>query len=61
MATPITPNTGYAFRHKVTGALALMLFIGNGDSIDNYEEITEAEYRRILAECEREDRARAGI
>jgi hypothetical protein len=53
MAAPITPRTGYAFRHKTTGALALMLFMGTGDSLANYEEITEAEYRRILAEQER--------
>lgn len=56
MATPITPSTGYAFRHKATGALALMLFMGTGDNLGNYEEITEAEYRRILAEQEAEAR-----
>lgn len=56
MATPITPRAGYAFKHKTTGALALMLYLGTGDSINNYEEITEEEYKRILAEQEsRED------
>lgn len=52
MRTPITPIKGYAFRHKETGALALMLYLGTGDDIDNYEEITEVEYRRILSEQE---------
>jgi hypothetical protein len=55
MATPITPSTGYAFRHKTTGALALMLFLGYGDNLANYEEITEAEYKRIIAEQEAHD------
>ena len=50
MATPITPSTGYAFRHKDTGNIGLMLFLGTGDSLGNYEEITEEEYNRILAE-----------
>ena len=58
MATPITPLTGYAFRNKETGALALMLFLGYGDSIANYEEISEAEYRRILEEQHREEERR---
>jgi hypothetical protein len=56
MSTPITPNTGYAFRHKETGALALVLYLGTGDSLGNYEEITEEEYKRTLTE--REEMAR---
>lgn len=31
-----------------------MLFLGYGDNLANYDEITEAEYRRILAEQEAE-------
>lgn len=45
-----TPKNGYAFKHKTTGNASLMLFIGIGDSIDNYEEITEEEYQKIMDE-----------
>lgn len=47
MAQPITPISGYAFKHRDTGALSLMLFLGTGDSIDNYVEITKQEYEEI--------------
>lgn len=47
MATPITPKNGYAFKHKETGKACLMLFIGTGDRIENYDEITEEEYNEI--------------
>lgn len=46
------PEHGYAFRHKETKRLSLMLFLGTGDSLDNYEEISKAEYEAIL-EAER--------
>lgn len=45
-----TPKNGYAFKHKTTGNVSLVLFLGTGDSIDNYEEITEEEYKKILYE-----------
>jgi hypothetical protein len=48
MAQPITPISGYAFKHRDTGELSLMLFLGTGDSIYNYEEISREEYERIL-------------
>jgi hypothetical protein len=46
----VTPKNGYAFRHKQTGNVALAIFLGEWDSIDNYEEITEEEYQTILDE-----------
>lgn len=46
------PEYGYAFRHKETGRLSLMLFLGTGDSLYNYEEISRAEYDAII-EAER--------
>lgn len=50
MVTPITPASGYAFKQRTTGNVSLMLFLGTSDSIDNYEEISEDEYNKILAE-----------
>jgi hypothetical protein len=35
-----------------------MLFLGYGDSLANYEEISEAEYKRILEEQQREEERR---
>lgn len=49
----VTPKNGYAFRHKKTGNVALAIFLGEWDSVDNYEEITEEEYQRILKEKEK--------
>lgn len=55
--TPTTPKNGYAFKHKETGVPYLMLFLGYWDSLDNYEEITEEEYQKILDEqSENEER-----
>lgn len=48
-----TPKNGYAFKHKQTGNVALAIFLGEWDSLDNYEEITEEEYRRLLKEKEK--------
>ena len=45
-----TPKNGYAFRHKQTGEPAFAVSLGEWDSIENYEEITEEEYKRILKE-----------
>lgn len=56
MKTPITPKNGFAFKHKEGGdSLPLMLFLGTGDSIDNYDEITEEEYQKILDEQNKGD------
>ena len=49
----VTPKNGYAFKHKQTGNVALAIFLGEWDSIDNYEEIAEEEYQRILKEKEK--------
>ena len=49
----VTPKNGYAFRHRQTGNVALAIFLGKWDSIDNYEEITEEEYKEIMLEKER--------
>lgn len=48
-----TPRNGYAFKHKQTGNVALAIFLGEWDSRDNYEEITEEEYQKILDEQKR--------
>lgn len=45
-----TPKYGYAFRHKQTGKAVLAVSLGVWDSIDNYEEITEEEYKITLEE-----------
>ena len=47
MAVPTKPITGYAFKHRETGALSLILFLGTGDSIENYVEITKQEYDEL--------------
>lgn len=46
----VTPKNGYAFRHKQTGNVALVVFLGEWDSIDNYDEISEEEYKITLEE-----------
>ena len=39
------PKDGYIFRHKVnTDTFARELYLADGESIDDWEEITEAEY-----------------
>ena len=48
MAELITPIKGYAFMHKDGGEPILALHLGIWDSIDNYDEITEAEYEEIM-------------
>ena len=42
------PKYGYGFKHKETG----VLFLGTGDSLANYEEVSEEEYNRIVAELD---------
>jgi hypothetical protein len=44
----VKPKNLYAFKHKETGEVYLMLFLGDWDSLDNYEEISKAEYEEIL-------------
>lgn len=50
MRTAETPKNGYAFKHKTSGDISFVLFLGTGDSIDNYEEITEEEYEKLMTE-----------
>ena len=50
----VTPKNGYAFKHKQTGNVALAIFLGEWDSLDNYEEITAEEYQKILDEKKNE-------
>ena len=47
MTLPTKPIKGYAFKHRETGALSLILFLGTGDSINNYVEITKQEYDEL--------------
>lgn len=45
------PKKGYRFKHKENDdSYPLVLFLGEGESLDDYEQITEAEYQRIRAE-----------
>ena len=46
------PKYGYGFKHKETGALSLVLFLGTGDSLANYEVVSDEEYNRIVAELD---------
>ena len=49
----MTKPTNYAFRRKGTNEYpVLVLFLGTGDSIDNYDDITKEEYDRIVAELD---------
>ena len=49
------PKNGYAFVPKNGGDPILMLFLGDWDSVDNYREISQAEYEQILANQEKVD------
>lgn len=45
------PKKGYRFKHKENDdSYPLVLFLGEGVSIDDYEQITEAEYGAIRKE-----------
>lgn len=45
------PKDGYIFRHKVnTDTFARVLYLAEGENLDDWEEITEAEYEEYLAE-----------
>lgn len=56
MREAIYPKNGYRFKHKTReGSYPLVIFLGEGASIDDYEQITEAEYQAIKAEEMREE------
>ena len=45
------PKDGYIFRHKTnTELFARVLFLADGESLDDWEEITEIEYEAIQKE-----------
>ena len=47
------PKNGYIFRHKVnTDTFARELYLAEGESIDDWAEITDGEYDAIIAEQE---------
>ena len=40
------PKDGHIFRHKInTDTFARVLYLADGESLDEWEEITEAEYK----------------
>ena len=46
------PKAGYIFRHKInTDTFARELYLAEGESIDEWEEITEAEYESEQAKA----------
>lgn len=45
------PKEGYRFKHKENDdSYPLVLFLGEGESLDDWEEITEGEYSAIVSE-----------
>lgn len=48
-----TPKSGYGFKHLITGEPSLVLYLGTGDGIWNYQEVSEEEYNRLVAEQEK--------
>ena len=45
------PKEGYRFKHKEReDSYPLVLFLGEGVSLDDYEQITEGEYEAIRKE-----------
>jgi hypothetical protein len=54
----IYPKEKFAFLRKGETTPILALHLGEYDSIDNYDEITEAEYNEILARKAEEAKAR---
>lgn len=54
------PKDGYIFRHKTnTEAFSRELYLAEGESLSEWEEITEAEYEEIQKKAE--ERARNEI
>jgi hypothetical protein len=53
MRKPVFPKEGYIFRHKENKDIfARVLYLADGESIDDYKQITELEYEGILVERE---------
>lgn len=51
------PKDGYIFRHKTnTDAFARELYLAEGESLSEWEEITEAEYEDIRREAKEKAR-----
>lgn len=51
------PKDGYIFRHKTnTEVFSRELYLAEGKSLDEWEEITEAEYEEIQKEAEEKAR-----
>ena len=46
----LKPTTGYALVHKTNKTLppAFIIYLGIGDNANNYDEITEEEYAKII-------------
>ena len=62
MRTANYPKDGYIFRHKTnTELFARELFLAEGESLSEWEEITEAEYNAIQAEAEARAREERGM
>ena len=56
------PKGGYIFRHKTnTEAFSRELYLAEGESLSEWEEITEAEYVEIQKEAEEKARNEIGI
>ena len=53
MRAPYYPKDGYIFRHKENrDAFSRELYLGDGVTIDEYEEVAESEYEMYIAEQE---------
>jgi hypothetical protein len=56
------PKDGYIFRHKTnTDAFSRELYLAEGESLSDWEEVTEAEYEAIQKEAEEKARASMGM
>ena len=56
------PKEGYRFKYKTCeGSYPLVLFLAEGESLDDYEQITEAEYEAIQTEQEAAELAEMGM
>lgn len=52
------PKDGHIFRHKTnTEAFARELYLAEGESLDDWEEITEGEYEALQKETAEKSRA----
>ena len=57
MSKLIYPKEKFAFLRKGETTPILAVHLGEHDTIDNYDEITESEYNEILARVEAEAEA----